>query len=154
MAELSRRCPDLSRRNVLAALASAGLGTAAFQRALAWQAEQAGKITAEMIQQAEWIAGITLSEDDRKAIASSVERDQRRYEALRKVDLDNSIPPALTFFAAPPQAAGGDVRRGEIHPIESSSPEKPQSDEALAFLPITELSALIRTRRISSVELT
>src|SRR4029079_7254760 len=93
----------LSRRRALSILGGLGIGTAAFQRALAWQAEQAGKITPELIQQAEWIAGITLSDEDRKAIASSVERDQRRYEALRKVELNNSVPPALAFFAAPPQ---------------------------------------------------
>ena len=144
----------LTRRGVLGILAGMGVGTAAFQRALAWQAEQAGKVTPEQIQQAEWIAGISLSEEDRKAVAGSVQADQQRYEALRKVELTNSVPPALAFFAAPPQEAGGDVRRDEIHAIESAAPEKPPSDEDLAFLPVTELSALIRTRKVSSVELT
>jgi Asp-tRNA(Asn)/Glu-tRNA(Gln) amidotransferase A subunit family amidase len=148
------RYSSLSRRRALSILSGLGVGSVAFQRALAWQAEQAGKITAETIQQAEWIAGITLSDEDRKAIAGSVERDQRRYEALRKVELNNSVPPALAFFAAPPQEASREIRRGDVRPIESAAPEKPQSDEDLAFLPITELSALIRTRKISSVDLT
>src|SRR5258706_13863072 len=95
----------ISRRTLLATLAGLGIGSAAFQRALAWQAEQTGKITPELLQQAEWIAGITLTEDDRKAVATAVERDQRRYETLRKVELTNSVPPALAFFAAPPQEA-------------------------------------------------
>src|SRR5882757_6171278 len=82
------------RRWMLAALAGVGVGTAAFQRALAWQAEQAGRVTPELIQQAEWIAGISLSEEERKAITQSVDRDQRRYEALRKVELYHSVPPA------------------------------------------------------------
>ena len=144
----------LTRRNVLGVLSGLGLGSAAFQRALAWQAEQAGKVTPELIQQAEWIAGITLTEEERKAIATTVERDQRRFEALRKVELTNSVPPALAFFAAPPQEAGGDVRRDLVRPIEAAAAEKPQADEDLAFLPVTELSALLRTRKISSVELT
>jgi Asp-tRNA(Asn)/Glu-tRNA(Gln) amidotransferase A subunit family amidase len=144
----------LSRRKILAALAGLGVGTAAFQRAIAWQAELAGKVTAELIQQAEWIAGITLTDEERKAIATTVERDQRRFETLRKVELTNSVPPAMSFFAAPPQEAGADIRRDLIHPIESAALEKPQADEDVAFLPVTELSALIRTRRITSVELT
>jgi Asp-tRNA(Asn)/Glu-tRNA(Gln) amidotransferase A subunit family amidase len=144
----------ISRRGVLSALAGLGLGTAAFQRALAWQAEQAGKVTPDLIQQAEWIAGIALSDDDRKTIANSIDRDQRRFEALRKVELTNSVPPAFAFFAAPPQESGRDVRRDEVRPIESASPQKPDSDEDIAFLPVTELAALIRTRKISSVELT
>lgn len=142
------------RRWMLAALAGAGIGTAAFQRALAWQAEQAGRVTPELIQQAEWIAGISLSEEDRKAIAQSVERDQRRYEALRKVELDHSVPPALSFFAAPPQEAGAEIRRDLVRPIQSVAPQKPATEEDLAFLPVTQLGALLRTRQVSSVELT
>src|SRR5262245_28292837 len=119
----------LTRRRVLTSLAGLGLGSAAFQRAVAWQAEQAGKITPELIQQAEWIAGITLTDEERKAIATTVERDQRRFEALRKVELSNSIPPALAFFAAPPQEAGAEIRRGDVRPIESAAPQRPLADE-------------------------
>jgi len=144
---------SLTRRTVLASLAGLGLGTAAFQRALAAQAAQAEQVTPEMIQQAEWIAGITLTEEDRKTVAGAAARDRRRYETLRSVPLANSVPPALAFFAAPPQAAG-EVRRGEVRPIESAAPERPASDEELAFLPVTELAALIRTKKLSSVELT
>src|SRR5438094_4780082 len=128
------------RRKVLGALTGLGVATAACQRAVAWQAEQTGKVTAELIQQAEWIAGITLTDEERKAIATTVDRDQRRFETLRKVELTNSVPPAMAFFAAPPQEAGGDVRRDLIRPIEGAAPDKPQSDEDLAFLPVTELS--------------
>jgi Asp-tRNA(Asn)/Glu-tRNA(Gln) amidotransferase A subunit family amidase len=144
----------LTRRQVLTSLSSLGIGSAAFQRALAWQAEQANRVTSELIQQAEWIAGIDLSEDDRKAITQSVERDQRRFEALRKVELDHSIPPALAFFAAPPQESIADVRRDLVRPIVSAAPSKPDSDDDLAFLPVTQLAALVRTRQVSSVELT
>jgi Asp-tRNA(Asn)/Glu-tRNA(Gln) amidotransferase A subunit family amidase len=144
----------LTRRQVLTSLSSLGVGTAAFQRALAWQAEQANRVTPELIQQAEWVAGIALSEDDRKAITQSVERDQRRFEALRKVELDHSIPPALSFFAAPPLESIADVRRDLIRPNVSAAPNKPDSDDDLAFLPVTQLAALVRTRQVSSVELT
>ena len=144
----------VTRRHWLTALAALGVGSAAFQRALALQAEQSGKITPELVKQAEWIAGITLTDDERKAITTTVERDQRRYEALRKVPLTNSVPPALAFFAAPPQEAGNRADRGDARPMKWSSLPKPQSDEDLAFLPVTELAALIRSRQISSVELT
>jgi Asp-tRNA(Asn)/Glu-tRNA(Gln) amidotransferase A subunit family amidase len=144
----------LTRRQILASLGSLGIGTAAFQRAVAWQAEQSNRVTPELIKQAEWVAGIELSDEDRQAITQSVERDQRRFEALRKVELDHSIPPALSFFAAPPQESIADVRRDLIRPIVSAAPNKPVSDHDLAFLPITQLAALVRTRQVSSVELT
>jgi Asp-tRNA(Asn)/Glu-tRNA(Gln) amidotransferase A subunit family amidase len=150
---------EFNRRNILAALAGLCVGSAAFQRALAWQAEKAGKITTEQIQQAEWIAGIALSEDDRKAVAAAVERDQRRIASLREVALSNSIPPAMSFFAAPPQETGDESRhtvshRDEVRPTEWAALDRPAADEDVAFLPVTELAALIRNRRISSVELT
>jgi len=144
----------VNRRTILAALAGAGVGTAAFQRSLAAQGEEAGKVTTAMIEQAEWVAGITLSDEEREAVAGAVERDQRAFETLRKVQLGNSVPPALAFFAAPPQESGGDLGRGEVRPFETATPERPLSDDDLAFLPVTELAALVRTRKVSSVELT
>lgn len=151
--------PDrpLSRRKVLAALAGMGIGTAAFQRALAAQAEAAGKVTPELIQQAEWIAGITITEEDRKAVAGAVERDQRKFDVLRKVDLKNSVPPALSFFAAPPQEASVTINRSEIRPIaakDEATAAKPESQEDLAFSPVTKLAALLKAKKVTSVELT
>ncbi len=151
--------PDrpLSRRNVLAALAGLGIGTAAFQRALAAQAEAAGKVTPELIQQAEWIAGITITEEDRKAVAGAVERDQRKFDVLRKVDLKNSVPPALSFFAAPPQEASVTINRSEIRPVaakDEATAAKPESQEDLAFLPVTKLATLLKAKKVTSVELT
>ena len=151
--------PDrpLSRRNVLAALAGMGIGTAAFQRALAAQAEAAGKVTPELIQQAEWIAGITITEEDRKAVAGAVERDQRKFDVLRKVDLKNSVPPALSFFAAPPQEASVTINRSEIRPVaakDEATSAKPESQEDLAFLPVTKLATLLKAKKVTSVELT
>jgi Asp-tRNA(Asn)/Glu-tRNA(Gln) amidotransferase A subunit family amidase len=144
----------MTRRSVLGALAGLGLGTAAFQRALAAQAEQAGKVTPEMIQQAEWIAGITLTEDQRKAAAGAVQREGQKLDAIRKAPVTNSVQPAITFFAAPPQENIGAIDRGEVRPLDVAVPERPASDEDLAFLPVTKLAALVRARKVTSAELT
>ena len=146
---------SFSRRHVLAALAGVGVGNVAFQRALAAQAEQAGKVTPELIEQAEWIAGIQITEDDRKAVADAVQRDQRKFETLRKVDLKNSVPPALSFFAAPPQAADAKIDRQAIQPLATKeAAERPINDEDLAFLPVTKLAALLKAKKVTSTELT
>jgi Asp-tRNA(Asn)/Glu-tRNA(Gln) amidotransferase A subunit family amidase len=144
----------VSRRAALATLAGLGLGTAVFQRALAAQAEAAGKITPEMVQQAEWIAGITLTEDERKKAAGTLERDRQRYETLHQVAVSNAVAPAITFFAAPPQESAGKIDRGEVRSIDVAAPERPATDEEVAFLPVTKLATLIRTRKLTSVELT
>lgn len=146
---------SISRRHVLSALAAAGVGTIAFQRALAVQAAQAGSVTPELIEQAEWVAGIQLTDAERKSVADAVERDQKKFETLRKVELRNSVPPALTFFAAPPQGAKADINRQAIQPIESKDAvERPADDVDLAFLPVTRLAALLKAKKVSSLELT
>ena len=134
--------PSLSRRQALASLAGLGIGTATFQRALAGQAEAAGKVTPEMVAEAEWIAGITLTEDERKRAAGTLERDRQRYEALHAVAVNNAIPPALAFFAQPPQARREPATASEVRPLDAAVPERPAADEDLAFLPVTKLAAL------------
>jgi Asp-tRNA(Asn)/Glu-tRNA(Gln) amidotransferase A subunit family amidase len=41
-----------------------------------------------------------------------------------------------------------------VQPIDAAVPERPASDDDLAFLPVTKLAALVRARKVSSVELT
>jgi Asp-tRNA(Asn)/Glu-tRNA(Gln) amidotransferase A subunit family amidase len=147
-------CPGLGRRAILKALTGLGVGTLTFRRALAAQAESAGKVTPEMIKQAEWIAGLDLTDEERNRAAGSVQQLVRSFEALRKVEVGYDVPPALSFFPAPGLRSAGDLRRNQATPIESHAPKRPDSDEAFAFLPVTELSALVRAREVSSTELT
>jgi Asp-tRNA(Asn)/Glu-tRNA(Gln) amidotransferase A subunit family amidase len=143
-----------TRRRVLKALAGLGIGSAVFQRALAAQAEKSSDVTADMIQQAEWIAGLELSEADRKSTAGAVNRELDNFRQLRAVPLENSDVPAVLFHPAPWLAPNRNNERGTVRPSEQAAPMRPESEEELAFLPVTELAALIRTRQISSVELT
>jgi Asp-tRNA(Asn)/Glu-tRNA(Gln) amidotransferase A subunit family amidase len=153
--EISAARTPLSRRHILAALAAIGIGSSAFQQALAAQAENAAKVTPELIEQAEWIAGIKLTEEDRKSVAAAVQRDQGKFETLRKVELKNSVPPALSFFAAPPQQATAKIDRGAIQPLPTKDAvERPVADEDLAFLPVTKLAALLKAKKVSSTALT
>lgn len=111
-------------------------------------------MTPELIASAEWIAGIELAEEDRQAVADAVQRDQWKYDLLRQVELKNSVPPALSFFAAPPPAATATINRQAIQPLAASGVEKPQNDVDLAFFPVTKLAALVKARQVTSTELT
>jgi Asp-tRNA(Asn)/Glu-tRNA(Gln) amidotransferase A subunit family amidase len=124
-----------------------------FRRALAAQAAQAGTVTPEMIKQAEWIAGLDLTDDERANTARSLSRTLRSFAELRKVEIGYDVPPALAFLPVAPRPAAG-IRRNQARPTEPSSSRRPSSAEALAFLPVTELSALLRGRHVSSMELT
>ncbi len=142
------------RRAVLGALAALGAGTATFRRAVAAQAEGAGKVTPEMIKQAEWIAGLDLTDEERASTARAVQRSLGSFEALRKVEVGYDVPPSLAFLPAPGMGSAEGVRRNRAEPAEWHAPKRPDSDEAIAFLPVTELSALVRARQVGSAELT
>jgi Asp-tRNA(Asn)/Glu-tRNA(Gln) amidotransferase A subunit family amidase len=141
------------RRAVLKGLAAMGVGTLPFRRALAVQAAPAARVTPEMVKQAEWIAGITFSDEERKGIARSLDQSLRGFDELRKVDIGYEVPPALTFFPTPPRPSA-EVQRNNATPIDTHTPERPGSDEELAFLPLTDLSKLLKSKRVSSTELT
>jgi Asp-tRNA(Asn)/Glu-tRNA(Gln) amidotransferase A subunit family amidase len=143
----------LGRRTVLKSLTGLGVGSVTFRRALAAQASQAGAVTPEMIKQAEWIAGLELTDAERARTARSVARNLQTFADLRKVDVGYDVPPALTFFPVPPRPSAG-IRRNQAHPAETPTIRRPGSDEDLAFLPVADLSALLQSRQVSSMELT
>jgi Asp-tRNA(Asn)/Glu-tRNA(Gln) amidotransferase A subunit family amidase len=130
-----------------------GAGTLTFRRAVAAQAAQAGAVTKDMIKQAEWIAGLELTEDERTRTVRSVQQSLAAFAELRKVDVSYDVAPALTFFPVPPRPAAA-VERNRATPVETPVVRRPESAEELAFLSVVELSALIRSRQVTSTELT
>lgn len=151
--ELQYAVAEPDRRQVLRWLAGAGIGGAVFQRAVAAQLENNRQVTLEMIQQAEWIAGISFTDEERKATLQALQAQQQKLNSLRAVKVDYGMPPALVFNPTPGKLHEGEVRRGTIH-VPERDIRRPQSDDDLAFLPVTSLARLIRSKQISSVELT
>jgi Asp-tRNA(Asn)/Glu-tRNA(Gln) amidotransferase A subunit family amidase len=146
----------LNRRSALSILGTAGIGTAVFQRALAAQAGD-GPVTREMVADAEWVAGIKLTDAQRETAVNALKWAREDAKRVRSIELDNSLLPGLSFvpFASP--AARPDPRGYEV--VNSPEPaydrvSRPDSDEDLAFSSIRDLGALLRSRKISSVELT
>lgn len=145
-----------SRREWLALIGSLGVGNAAFQRALAATAAQMPSegITPEMVKNAEWIAGISLSDSQRRAVANRLTASLRQLRQLRDTAVGYEVPPALVFTPVPGQAHGT-AERGQVQPSPLREPvRRPKSDTELAYLPVYQLAELLRTRQVSSVELT
>jgi Asp-tRNA(Asn)/Glu-tRNA(Gln) amidotransferase A subunit family amidase len=146
--------PRPDRRQVLRRLAGLGVGSAVFQRALAAGAEQAGTVTPEMIRQAEWVAGLSLTEGQRQAILGDVRKALRDFTAMRAVHVDHGVPPAVSFHPRPFLQGGEGQGRGAVELSRPGAPRRPASAEDLAFLPVTALAELVRTGQVTSVELT
>jgi Asp-tRNA(Asn)/Glu-tRNA(Gln) amidotransferase A subunit family amidase len=161
----------LSRRAALAAITGAGLGASPLARALASELQR-GPLDADAIGRAEWISGVRLSESQREVLAATVGRMQTKLEQLRQVPLDADTPPALHFrswhdayhgqseqaFAASHgerRDAGALGSAGRPADNWSESPPRwPETEAEIAFAPIRVLGAMLRQRRLSSLELT
>lgn len=142
------------RRRVLKALVAAGAGSAVFGRALVALAADKPAVTSEMIRQAEWIAGLKLTDPQREMMLEGINETLADYAKLRSVAVDNAVPPALRFdpTAGEPEPSGTPPRRA-ARPGEAAA-TRPASSDDLAFAPVGRLAALLRTRHVSSVELT
>lgn len=147
---------EYSRRRILAALVGAGVGAAVFQRSLAAEASQAGYITTEMVRRAEWISEIELSDKEREAAINGVNHTLRDIRRLRTMPVAYTDAPAM-YFSPDPHGDEANLHAPplrDVKPIAWAKREKPAGEDELAFMPLTELAALLRGRKISSVELT
>lgn len=99
---------------------------------------------------------ISLTDAERDSLLSNIEGFQKEYKALHGYKLDNSVPMSLGFDPRPGffWPLGGQLVRSEkAFPL----PKKvnvPQNKEDLAFYPVYKLATLIRTKKITSTELT
>lgn len=150
--------PAPSRRDLLAATAALGFGTATFHRAVAAAvaADPAGPVTPAMVKGAEWVAGIELTDDQRKQLAGALTRTLADFAALHKAAVGNNVPPAL-YFNPDAVPVHSRLDPGLLRPV-FGPPEveenRPRKDEDLAFLPLTGLASLLRQKKVSSTELT
>jgi Asp-tRNA(Asn)/Glu-tRNA(Gln) amidotransferase A subunit family amidase len=147
--------PDgLERRGFLAWCGSLGLGSTLFPGVL-WAQSNGGQepITSEMIDQAARVAGLEFSEADREEMLAGVNANVGLYREIRELGIDQSVAPPLHFSPAVAGQTFSDERRPfNAGPAPEAS--RPTSLEGVAFWPVTRLAALLRTRQVSSVELT
>jgi Asp-tRNA(Asn)/Glu-tRNA(Gln) amidotransferase A subunit family amidase len=142
------------RRSFMGYFAGAGLSSTLFPGVL-WAKLAAGaEITVETIASAEEVAGIRFDAAERELMLDGLKQQEQRIEALHKVSLANSVSPAIVFDPRPP---GKKIPAPMHRPmVRSKVPSRARGTdvEELAFLPVTELSELVRRKRVTSVELT
>jgi hypothetical protein len=78
----------------------------------------------------------------------------RDLHALRGVSLPDDVALALSFHLAPLPRPADRQGRGTVEPMRRARPQRQESAEDLAFSPVTILGELLRTRQVSSTELT
>jgi Asp-tRNA(Asn)/Glu-tRNA(Gln) amidotransferase A subunit family amidase len=144
-----------ARRRFMKHFAGAGLG-ATLAPGILWARIQdtgAQRVTLAMVTDALALAGVDATEAERQAMVNGANQALSRYEAVRKIDIPNDVSPPYHFSAIVP---GIDVDKTP-HPVKFSSRpslKRPANLEDVAFWPVRDLAELIRTKKVTSLELT
>jgi len=143
---------EMNRRRFVGYFSTIGLSATLLPGALAAVAQEAEQITVDMIAQAEKIAGLTFTGEERKAMVRGLNGFRRNYTSIRELKMDNSVPFSLYFNPVPPGKAISIERKPFV--TSKVSVSMPSRVEDLAFYPVTHLAKLIETRKVTSTELT
>ena len=159
------RLDGLDRRGFLAVCSRAGVASAilpgvlytlavqAQEPAAAKKADEALKITPAMLDQAAAIAGVSLTDEQKKLMLEGATQQRESYAAIRELKMPNSVAPAYVFDPLPAGATVDSAKKAARW-SEASAIEVPANLEGLAFATVRELAELLRTKKVTSVALT
>ncbi|HEV7799412.1 MAG TPA: amidase [Pyrinomonadaceae bacterium] len=110
------------------------------------------RVTKDMLRQAEKLIGIEFTDAQEAMALQNASTNLDRYETLRKIPIPLDTEPATLFHPALP----GKKFNAKPARFKPSKTEAPQfsSVEDLAFASLSQLAALIRSRKVSPVDLT
>ena len=110
-------------------------------------------ITREMVSQAQKILGLDFSDAKIDLLLPGLDDQRANFERLRQFPLSNAVPSAMLFNPIPVGMKFETVRKK----FKLSSPGRvklPDNPDELAFYSIGQLSALIKSRQLTSEKLT
>jgi Asp-tRNA(Asn)/Glu-tRNA(Gln) amidotransferase A subunit family amidase len=113
----------------------------------------ANRITRADVRAAENLIGLEFSDAKRDSMLDDLNELRGQYEKIRDIALPNFIPPALQFNPLP---VGFRIEKSKatFTPSRPKAVTLPEKLDDLAFLSVGELSELIRTRKVTSTQLT
>ena len=146
---------DDTRRRFLTHFAGTSLG-ATLAPGVLWariQDAQADRLTTAMVIDALKVAGIEVAEADAQALTNSANTALFRLDEQRAVTIPNDVSPPYHFS---PIVPGMTVSRAASPWVMSPAPKvtRPANLEDVAFWPVRHLAELVRTKQVTSVELT
>ncbi|MBS3771152.1 MAG: amidase [Bacteroidales bacterium] len=116
-------------------------------------AEKKEEITGKNIRHAEKLTGLSFTETERDSMVKDLIQQKEGYEKIRSVELPNSVPPVIRFDPVPGWMNINKKQQPIVWNMEEKV-SKPDNTEELAFYSLPELASLIKSQKISSVELT
>ncbi len=111
------------------------------------------EITQPMIEAAEKLTGLEFTTAECDSMIDDLVDNLESYQKIRALRIDNSIPPSL-FFNPIPIGKTFDKERRPLVMSPTRHLRVPDRLEDLAFYSVRDLAELIRTRKITSTQLT
>ncbi len=103
---------------------------------------------------AEKLVGLEFDDAERDSMQSDLADYRNGYEALRRVTLENHVQPALVMHVSSPPAVKSTRGAKRLRLGEPRHTKRPANLEDVAFWSVRDLAHLVRTRQVTSVELT
>jgi Asp-tRNA(Asn)/Glu-tRNA(Gln) amidotransferase A subunit family amidase len=116
------------------------------------QSQTPQRVTKEMMHAAEQLIGIELNDAQEAMALPGVNRSLGSYEALRKIDVPLDTEPATAFHPALPGKKFG--KAAIKFKLTKQEIPKYNSLDEVAFFTAAQLAELVRTRQVSSTDLT
>lgn len=110
-------------------------------------------LTAEMADVASRLIGLPFTPAERDSMLDNLNDQRRDYETIRTAKLTNDVAPALYFNPLPTGFAMPTGRDSFLAPAPTGV-KMPTNRDELAFYTVAQLGELVRTKQISSVDLT
>lgn len=110
-------------------------------------------INKQTIKEAEKIIGLEFTESERDSMIDALNEQLGYYKVVREFNLSNSIVPSVLFNPIPIGFVFNE-KQEKLKYDDYSKTKKPASSDELAYYSIGQLAHLIKTKQISSVELT
>ena len=143
----------MNRRSAVRIIVAAGLLAGFLIPGLAQQEKKPNPFNTEIVGQAQKLYGLDFNESERDSVLENLADAFENYLKMRAVALPNSVPPALLFNPIPVGFQFEKVKKQfKKSPVAKAA--APKDIENLAFAPVGQLAELLRTRRITSLQLT
>ena len=114
---------------------------------------QAQKTDTAAVTQATRLIGLDFTAAEKDSMLTGLDGKLQHYKKMRQLPISNSLPYPFAFNPAP-QGVTAPVKQAAINWNLSANTALPANRNELAFYTVAQLAALIKTKKISSVELT
>jgi Asp-tRNA(Asn)/Glu-tRNA(Gln) amidotransferase A subunit family amidase len=146
---------ETTRRRFMATFTGAGVAGTLFPGVLWARVQDSGaeRVTLAMVTEALKLSGVEMTDEEKKTLVESANRNLNGYEEIRKLHIPPDVSPPFHFS---PVVPGITVNKARQPFRLSAAPtvKRPANLEDVAFWPLRHLAELVRSRQVTSLELT